>query len=92
MLEIQVLNNLAGDRKKKIDTSKPEGRVEAREFLSKLKKGHCAIFVERKNTYRVCDYDPKTDTLKVTAEKRVVSAAASKSKVVAVAPVRGGRE
>lgn len=64
MLEIELLHVHHGDKKKKIDTSKPEGVNEVERLFKNLCKQKCAIFLERgKKTYRVIGYEAKTDKL-----------------------------
>jgi hypothetical protein len=92
MFEIEILHNLHGDKRKKIDTSTEAGRAEAATICKKMLKQGTAIFLERgKKTYRVKDYDPEKDQLIVAHEaKGDVKAKATKGKKTAVAPVAGG--
>lgn len=94
-MEIEILHAARGDKKKKFDTSTPEGRKETAAFMDKLLKGGTAIFLERKKrTLRVKKYDPETDTLIVEVEQRGVNkevkTRGGRAKATAVAPVAGG--
>lgn len=95
-MELEILHNVHGDKKKKFDTTTERGRQEAAITINKLLKTGTAIFLERgKKTFRVKSYDAKRDSLIVEAEvkgqTKHVAAKGRKSKGVAVAPVAGGR-
>ena len=93
---IDILHNLRGDKRKKVDTSTERGRQEAAVLINKLLKSGTAIFLERgKKTLRVKSYDAEKDMLVVDAEihgtTKPVKTKASKARATAVAPVAGGR-
>lgn len=94
-MEIEILHNFEGDKKKKLDTSTPEGRKEAQKFFEKLIKGGTAIFLETKGgTYRVTKYNAEKDRLTVRFDKgnksREVTTRGSKGRKTAVPPRAGG--
>lgn len=103
-MEIELLHIHAGDKRKQIDTTKPEGRNEVERLLKNLRDQKCAIFLERaKKTYRVTGYDPVKDELIVQLPRKKKSlqmkledgkascrVEAGGAKVAAVAPVAGG--
>ena len=105
-MEIELLHIHHGDKRRKIDTSKPEGRNEVEKLLKNLCEQKCAIFLERgKKTYRVTGYDPakdeliietgvgkrkKTSQMKTEKSKATCQVAAAEAKIAAVAPVAGG--
>ena len=91
-MELEILHNLHGDKKRQFDTGTEKGRQELAVVLNRLMKGGTAIFLERgKKTYRVKAYDPKADMLTVDADNgKPVKATGRKGKTTAVAPVRGG--
>ena len=63
-MEVELLHIYHGDKKRKIDTTKAEGRNEVEKLLKNLCEQKCAVFLERnRKTYRVTGYDPKTDEL-----------------------------
>jgi hypothetical protein len=70
-MEVELLHIHHGDKKKKIDTAKPEGRNEVERLLKSLCGQKCAVFLERdQKTYRVTGYDKETDELIVERPKR----------------------
>lgn len=70
MLEVELLHIHHGDKRKKIDTSLPEGKNEVEKLLKNLCEQKCAIFLERdKKTYRVTGYDKETDQLIVQSPR-----------------------
>jgi uncharacterized membrane protein YkoI len=94
-MEVEILHNMRGDKKKAFDTNTEKGRQEAAILLNKLMKQGTAIFLERgKKTYRVKGYDPGKDMLIVDAdvkgETKEVRTRGKKAKAAAVAPVAGG--
>jgi hypothetical protein len=94
-MEIEVLHNMEGDKKKKFDTKTEEGRKDAESFFKKLMRGGTAIFIETKaGTYRVTKYDPKKDRLTVRFDKggksREITAKSTKGRKTAVPPRAGG--
>jgi len=75
-MEVEILHSLDGDKKKTLDRSTPECRLEVQKFIKRQLKDGVALFLERgegKNlkTYRVTGYDPKKDKLKVRLDKHV---------------------
>lgn len=94
-MEMEILHNFRGDKKKNFDTTTEKGRQEAAITINKMLNSGTAIFLERgKKTYRVKGYDPKKDVLTVEAavrgQDKRVHASGRKSKTAAVAPVAGG--
>ena len=91
-MDIEILHNLRGDKKRQFDTASEKGRQEMAVTLNRMMKSGTAIFLERgKKTYRVKKYDPKTDILLVEADNgKSVRASGRKGKATAVAPVAGG--
>jgi hypothetical protein len=96
-MEMEILHALDGDKKKKLDTSTPECRVEVEKFIKRQLKDGVALFLERGEgtklkTYRVTGYDPKKDKLKVRLEnkRREVNASPDKGRTTAVPPRAGG--
>ena len=70
-MEVELLHIHHGDKKKKIDTTLPEGKNEVERLLKNLCAQKCAVFLERgKETYRVTGYDKDTDQLIVERPKR----------------------
>lgn len=95
MMEIEILHNVHGDKKKKIDTSTKAGRESAASLVKKLLTGGSALFLERgKHVYRVKGYDEKKDKLIVESDhkgkNKLITTRANKAKTTAVAPVAGG--
>lgn len=93
-MEIEILSNLEGDKKKSINTSTEEGRKAAEQFVKKLLKGGTALFLEvGKETYRIVGYDPKRDALTIQVNKngktREAKAKSSHGRKTAV-PARAG--
>lgn len=105
-MEVELLHIHHGDKKRKIDTTLPEGRNEVEKLLKNLCEQKCAVFLERnKKTYRVTGYDPikdelivesgrgkrkQTTTTKLDDGKATCRVDAVTAKVAAVAPVAGG--
>lgn len=103
-MEVELLHIHHGDKKRKIDTTQPEGRNEVEKLLKNLCEQKCAVFLERnKKTYRVTGYDPVKDELIVQLPRKKKSlqmkledgkascrVEAGGAKVAAVAPVAGG--
>ena len=94
-MQIEVLHTTLGDKSRKYDTSTEAGCKQASDMITKLMKAGTAILLERgRKTYYVKDYDPKTDKLTVTVERKgkakQVKASGKKSKAVAVPRVAGG--
>lgn len=103
-MEMEILHSLDGDKKKTLDRSTPECRLEVEKFIKRQLKDGVALFLERgegKNlkTYRVTGYDPKNDKLKVRLDKHIrvpglvgseVSASPDKGRTTAVPPRAGG--
>jgi hypothetical protein len=94
MIELEMLHTSEGDKKKKLDNTSPECRIEVKNFVDRQLKTGTALFLERgKKTYRITGYDPKKDKLLVRVEKRkleYVSANAAKGRKTAVPPRAGG--
>lgn len=94
-MEIEILHNVHGDKKKKIDTSTAKGRETAAALIKKLTHGGTALFIERgDHVYRVKGYDEKKDKLIVESDhggkNKLITTRADRAKAVAVAPVAGG--
>ncbi len=93
-LEIEILHNLHGDKKKCFDTHKSEGRKEAEVCITKMLREGTALFLERgRKTYRISRYNAKTDKLVVHLEGlggREVAASSAKGVKTAVPPRAGG--
>lgn len=91
-MEVEILHNLHGDKKRQYDTNTEKGRQEMAVLINKMIKGGTAVFLERgKKTFRVKAYDPDKDTLTIEAENgKPVKASGRKGKTTAVAPVAGG--
>ena len=95
-MEIEILHNVHGDKKKVFDTSTEHGRQQAAVTINKLMKSGTAIFLERKGgkTYRVKGYDAAKDMLIVDTDlhgkNKEVTTRGKKAKTAAVAPVAGG--
>lgn len=105
-MEVELLHIHHGDKKRKIDTTVPEGRNEVEKLLKNLCQQKCAVFLERnKKTYRVVGYDSakdelivetgrgkrkQTSTSKVEGARATCRVEAEGAKVAAVAPVAGG--
>jgi hypothetical protein len=105
-MEVELLHIHHGDKKKHIDTTRPEGRNEVDKLLKNLCAQKCAVFLERgKKSYRVVGYDKASDQLIVenparhqkkktllmkATKKASCKVSAAEAKVAAVAPVAGG--
>lgn len=94
-MEIEILHNMEGDKKKKFDTKTEEGRKDAEAFFKKLLRGGTAIFIETKGgTYRVKDFDAKKNRLTVYFDKKgqrkEVTTKPDKGRKTAVPPRAGG--
>jgi hypothetical protein len=95
MPSIEILHNLHGDKRKKIDTSEAAGREAFSLFVTKMFGEGNALFLERgKNVYRIKGYDAKRDKLivelDVKGKSKKIPTRAAEAKVTAVAPVAGG--
>lgn len=93
-IEMEVLHSLAGDKKKTLDNSTPECRVEVKKFIEKQLRSGSALFLERgKKTYRVTGYDEIKDKLLVRVEKKKlehVAANPEKGRKTSIPPRAGG--
>lgn len=93
-MELEILHSQAGDKKKQLDRSTPECRVEVQKFIEKQLRGGSALFLERgKKTYRITGYDAKKDKLLIRVEKRrreAVAASPDKGRKTSVPPRAGG--
>jgi len=94
-LNFEILHNLRGDKRKKVDTKTKEGRETAAALIKKLTSQGSALFLERgKNVYRVKSYDEKKDKLIVEIDRKgkfkAITTRAAEAKVTAVAPISGG--
>jgi hypothetical protein len=94
-MDIEILHNLRGDKRKKVDTKTKEGRDSAAALIKKLTEQGSALFLERgKNVYRIKGYDAKKDKLIVETDRegkfQRITTRASEAKITAVAPVAGG--
>lgn len=96
-MEIEILHAMHGDKKKVLDRSTAECRLEVKKFVERHIKEGTALFLERgegakTKTYRITGYDAKKDELKVRVEKmkRDVGAAPDKGRKTAVPPRAGG--
>jgi hypothetical protein len=70
-MEVELLHVHHGDKKKKIDTTLPEGKNEVERLLKNLCEQKCAIFLERgTHTYRVVGYDKEKDELIIERPRR----------------------
>ncbi len=91
---IEVLHSLDGDKKKSLDRSTPECRLEVKKFIDKQMRGGSALFLERgKKCYRVTGYDEKRDKLLVRVEKKKlehVAANPEKGQKTSIPPRAGG--
>ena len=96
MLEVDVLHNTMGDRKKAFNTDTEDGRRAAEAMIGKMMNEGTAIFLERgKKTYRLTGYSAKQNRLRVRVERRsgksaTVNAKPEKGRKTAIAPVAGG--
>lgn len=90
-MELDMLHSLDGDKKKELDTTTAECRIEVEKFFNRQIKDGVALFLERgKKTYRITGYDAKKDKLKVKVQKREVLASPDKGAKTAVPPRAGG--
>jgi hypothetical protein len=98
-MEVEILHAQQGDKKKKLDRSTLECRVEVEKFIKRHIREGTALFLERGSgakvrTYRITGYDPKTDKLKTSLFRkgsvREVSASPDKGRKTAVPPRAGG--
>jgi hypothetical protein len=98
-MEIEILHNVKGDKRKNFDTSTEKDRQQLSIIINRLMKQGTSIFLERlttkygaTKTYRVRKYDPEKDLLLVAVDEqgKTVTTRANKAKTVAVAPVAGG--
>ena len=102
MIKLEVLNAVRGEAKIFIEEEKEEERVKLADQVQKMKKSGHAVFLcesgvassgaeSKKTTYRIQDYDPKTNEwivrLKAKKQKRQP---AKSSSAIAVAPSAGG--
>lgn len=94
MLEIEILHNMMGDKKRAFDTATEEGRQQTQAGIKKMLREGTAIFLERgKKTYRVTGFDGKKNRLLVRVEprgKESVAAKPDKGRKTAVPPRAGG--
>jgi hypothetical protein len=93
-MELEILHNLQGDKKRNLDTLTIDGRLETQVFIRKMIQEGTAIFLERgKKTYRVTGYDGKKNRLLCRIEQRgreSVAAHPEKGRKTAVPPRAGG--
>ena len=107
-MEVEFLHIHHGDKKKVVDTTKPEGRNEVDKLFKNLCEQKCAVFLERgKETFRVVGYDAakdqfivetgrgkrkKRESTSIAGMKATCRVAGSTAKLAAVAPVAGGSQ
>lgn len=93
-MEIDFLHSTEGDKKKSLDRSTPECRVEVKKFIDRQLRSGTALFLERgSKTYRITGYDEKSDKLLTRVEKKKlehVKASPDKGRKTAVPPRAGG--
>jgi len=93
-MEVEVLHNSQGDKKRNLDTLTVDGRQETQVFIKKMLKEGTAIFLERgKKTYLVTGFDAKKNRLLVRVEardKQAVAASPERGRKTAVPPRAGG--
>jgi hypothetical protein len=93
-MELEILHNMQGDKKRVFDTATPEGRRQTQTSIRKMIREGTAIFLERgKKTYRVTGFDDLKNRLLVRVEargKESVRAHAEKGRKTAVPPRAGG--
>lgn len=93
-MELEVLHNMAGDKKRNLDTLTVDGRMETEQFFRTMLKEGTAVFLERgKKTYRVTGFNAKKNRLLVRVEQRgkeAVAAKPEKGRKTAVPPRAGG--
>jgi len=93
-MELEVLHNMAGDKKRNLDTLTVDGRMETEQFFRTMLKEGTAVFLERgKKTYRVTGFNAKNNRLLVRVEQRgkeAVAAKPEKGRKTAVPPRAGG--
>jgi hypothetical protein len=92
-MEIEILHNMQGDKRRVVDTNTEEGRKEAEALLRGMLRQGTAIFLERgKKVYRVTGFDAKKNRLRVRVEEKnkEVQAKPDKGRKTAVPPRAGG--
>jgi hypothetical protein len=93
-MELEILHNMQGDKKRAFDTTTPEGRRQTQAGIRKMIREGTAVFLERgKKTYRVTGFDDAKNRLLVRVEargKEAVRAHPEKGRKTAVPPRAGG--
>jgi hypothetical protein len=93
-MELEILHNYDGDKKRVLDTATEVGRKETEASIRKMLKQGTAIFLERgKKTFRVTGFDGVKNRLLVRVERRgkeSVAAKPDRGRKTAVPPRAGG--
>lgn len=93
-MELEILHNLEGDKRKRLGTDTPEERKETEACIRKMLRRGTAVFLERGGkTYRVTDFNAAKNRILVRVEKKgreSVAAKPDKGRATAVPPRAGG--